>query len=62
MTAFPGGTRQYSPEHAADGMTVNVVTPDRMRAVLMIGGMVGERARAHGVTPEVHMRGNLLNL
>ena len=52
--------RQYSLEHAADGITVNAVNPDRIRTGLMTDEMVDERARARGVTPEVYMRGNLL--
>ncbi len=52
--------RQYSLEHAADGITVNAVNPDRIRTGLMTDEMVEERARARGVTPEVYMRGNLL--
>jgi rhamnose utilization protein RhaD (predicted bifunctional aldolase and dehydrogenase)/NAD(P)-dependent dehydrogenase (short-subunit alcohol dehydrogenase family) len=52
--------RQYSLEHAADGITVNAVNPDRIRTGLMTGEMVEERAQARGVSPEVYMRGNLL--
>ncbi|MND54366.1 4-formylbenzenesulfonate dehydrogenase TsaC1/TsaC2 [compost metagenome] len=52
--------RQYSLEHAADGITVNAVNPDRIRTGLMTDEMVEERAQARGVTPEVYMRGNLL--
>ena len=52
--------RQYALEHAADGITVNAVNPDRIRTRLMTDAMVEERARARGVTPEVYMRGNLL--
>lgn len=52
--------RQYSLEHAADGITVNAVNPDRIRTGLMTDEMVEGRARARGVTPEVYMRGNLL--
>lgn len=53
--------RQYSLEHASDGITVNAINPDRIRTGLMTDAMVEERARARGVTPEVYMRGNLLN-
>lgn len=52
--------RQYALEHAADGITVNAVNPDRIRTRLMTDAMVEERAQARGVTPEVYMRGNLL--
>lgn len=52
--------RQYALEHAADGITVNAVNPDRIRTRLMTDVMVEERAQARGVTPEVYMRGNLL--
>lgn len=52
--------RQYALEHAVDGITVNAVNPDRIRTRLMTDAMVEERARARGVTPEVYMRGNLL--
>jgi rhamnose utilization protein RhaD (predicted bifunctional aldolase and dehydrogenase)/NAD(P)-dependent dehydrogenase (short-subunit alcohol dehydrogenase family) len=52
--------RQYALEHAADGIAVNAVNPDRIRTRLMTDAMVEERARARGVTPEVYMRGNLL--
>ncbi|MCX5514743.1 bifunctional aldolase/short-chain dehydrogenase [Kaistia algarum] len=52
--------RQYALEHAADGITVNAVNPDRIRTGLMTDAMVAERARARGVTPELYMRGNLL--
>ncbi|MBB2973104.1 bifunctional aldolase/short-chain dehydrogenase [Mesorhizobium sp. RMAD-H1] len=52
--------RQYSLEHAGDGITVNAVNPDRIRTGLMTDDMVEERARARGVTPDVYMRGNLL--
>ncbi|MFC6446569.1 bifunctional aldolase/short-chain dehydrogenase [Shinella zoogloeoides] len=52
--------RQYALEHAADGITVNAVNPDRIRTRLMTDAMVEERARARGVTPEAYMRGNLL--
>jgi rhamnulose-1-phosphate aldolase/alcohol dehydrogenase len=52
--------RQYSLEHACDGITVNAVNPDRIRTGLMTNEMVEERAQARGVTPEVYMRGNLL--
>ncbi len=52
--------RQYSLEHAADGITVNAVNPDRIRTGLMTDEMVEERAQARGVTPEIYMRGNLL--
>jgi rhamnose utilization protein RhaD (predicted bifunctional aldolase and dehydrogenase)/NAD(P)-dependent dehydrogenase (short-subunit alcohol dehydrogenase family) len=53
--------RQYAVEHAADGITSNAVNPDRIRTGLMTDQMVEERARARGVSPEVYMRGNLLN-
>lgn len=52
--------RQYSLEHAVDGITVNAVNPDRIRTGLMTDEMVEDRAQARGVTPEVYMRGNLL--
>lgn len=52
--------RQYSLEHAVDGITVNAVNPDRIRTGLMTDEMVEERAQARSVTPEVYMRGNLL--
>lgn len=52
--------RQYALEHAADGIAVNAVNPDRIRTGLMTDAMVEERARARAVTPEVYMRGNLL--
>ena len=52
--------RQYALEHAADGIAVNAVNPDRIRTRLMTDAIVEERARARGVTPEVYMRGNLL--
>ncbi|WP_313530046.1 bifunctional aldolase/short-chain dehydrogenase [Shinella sp.] len=52
--------RQYALEHAADGIAVNAVNPDRIRTRLMTDAMVEERARARGVTSEVYMRGNLL--
>ncbi len=53
--------RQYALEHAADGITVNAINPDRIRTGLMTDAMVAERARARGVTPEHYMRGNLLH-
>jgi NAD(P)-dependent dehydrogenase (short-subunit alcohol dehydrogenase family) len=40
--------RQYSLEHAADGITVNAVNPDRIRTGLMTDEMVEDRARARG--------------
>lgn len=52
--------RQYSLEHAGDGITVNAVNPDRIRTGLMTDDMVEERAHARGVTPNIYMRGNLL--
>ncbi|KXF75697.1 short-chain dehydrogenase [Paramesorhizobium deserti] len=52
--------RQYALEHAADGITVNAVNPDRIRTGLMTDEMVEERARARGVAPKIYMRGNLL--
>jgi rhamnose utilization protein RhaD (predicted bifunctional aldolase and dehydrogenase)/NAD(P)-dependent dehydrogenase (short-subunit alcohol dehydrogenase family) len=52
--------RQYALEHAADGIVVNAVNPDRIRTGLMTDAMVEDRAHARGVTPEVYMRGNLL--
>jgi rhamnose utilization protein RhaD (predicted bifunctional aldolase and dehydrogenase)/NAD(P)-dependent dehydrogenase (short-subunit alcohol dehydrogenase family) len=52
--------RQYAIEHGASGITSNAVNADRIRTGLLTDGMVTERSKARGVTPETYMRGNLL--
>lgn len=52
--------RQYAIEHGASGITSNAVNPDRIRTGLMTDQMVADRSKARGVTPDVYMRGNLV--
>ncbi len=53
--------KQYAVEHGASGITSNGINADRIRTGLLTDEFVAARSKARGVTPEVYMRGNLLN-
>ena len=52
--------RQYALEHAADGVRVNAINPDRIRSGLLTDKMIAARAAARGVSEAAYMSGNLL--
>ncbi|MGZ9035346.1 MAG: bifunctional aldolase/short-chain dehydrogenase, partial [Rhodospirillales bacterium] len=54
--------RQYALDHGRDGIRASAVNADRIRTGLLDETMIGARARARGVSPEVYMSGNLLGL
>jgi NAD(P)-dependent dehydrogenase (short-subunit alcohol dehydrogenase family) len=52
--------RQYALDHGCDGIRANAVNADRIRSGLLTPELIGERARARGVSEQDYMAGNLL--
>jgi len=52
--------RQYALDHGADGIRANAVNADRIRSGLLTDAMIGERAKARGLSETEYMSGNLL--
>src|SRR5205814_8856792 len=52
--------RQYALEYGAAGIRANAVNADRVRSGLLTPDLIGARAKAHGVSENAYLRGNLL--
>jgi NAD(P)-dependent dehydrogenase (short-subunit alcohol dehydrogenase family) len=52
--------RQYAVDHGADSIRSNAVNADRIRSGLLTDAMIGQRAKARGVSESEYMGGNLL--
>ena len=52
--------RQYAIDYGAAGIRSNGVNADRVRTGLLTDAMVGQRAKARGVSETEYMGGNLL--
>jgi NAD(P)-dependent dehydrogenase (short-subunit alcohol dehydrogenase family) len=52
--------RQYALDYGDQGIRANAVNADRIRSGLLTDDMIGDRAKARGVTEDDYLRGNLL--
>ena len=54
--------RQYAVDYGRDRIRSNAVNADRIRSGLLTGPMIAQRAKAHGLSAQEYMTGNLLGL
>ena len=55
-------SRQYALEYGSQGIRSNAVNADRIRSGLLNDSLIGERAKARGLSESDYMAGNLLGL
>ena len=53
-------SRQYALDYGSEGIRANAVNADRVRSGLLDAAMIGQRARARGITEADYMARNLL--
>jgi rhamnose utilization protein RhaD (predicted bifunctional aldolase and dehydrogenase)/NAD(P)-dependent dehydrogenase (short-subunit alcohol dehydrogenase family) len=54
--------RQYAVDYGRDRIRSNAVNADRIRSGLLTDPMIAQRAKAHGLSTQEYMAGNLLGL
>jgi NAD(P)-dependent dehydrogenase (short-subunit alcohol dehydrogenase family) len=52
--------RQYAVDYGNEGITSNAINADRIRSGLLTGALVGQRAKARGLSEREYLAGNLL--
>ena len=52
--------RQYALDYGGNGIRANAVNADRVRSGLLTPELVAERARAHAISEQDYLKGNLL--